>query len=787
MTGLKKTVYAGIALVCGVLLAAGCGKKGDPTVPVAPKLLPVSNIGAQLGEQGVALSWRPPTEYDTKKPLEPDDIRSFTIYRQLQLSAANSWQFSQSAEGWQEIGDTLPVKPYNGTLRAASNAASLRVHSPENLGVDAATFRYLRLKLWTKHCRTGYVTFITNADKTWDTRSDVSFEPAVHTSAASFQSAFGTIKTRAFPIEASPSATAAEYVIDMQSLPTWSGQIAQIGLAFETSITEGETAEIALESVELLPSLVERAAVYDAPPYLFADDEEGWSARGTTLFGAADGALYARGTAPMFLTSKPGQQLAAPNAQFVRLRILAEDGGEAYLVAHDSPLTSLAAETMSQERLANAARIPLAASPEWNTYDLDMRGVFAQSGDAAATTTETQSRVKVLTQLGLFFPKRHDGASRQIAIDFIDVAGSETQSASRTASLTQPALPALDTIAQHVHARQRTSDKVFDVAYDALPEVQAANANAPIKLAEISPKEVQQPDGSYAFTDTGALEVGEKDEKRTATLDEGARYAYQIEMTDRKKRKSTLATGTVVEIVKPLMPPRDLQAKPGDRTAELSWNPPLFAKDGKKARHIAEYRIFRADTAEKLPATPTVTPTVTPTEAQPAATPTVTPTITPKIGNLPATQIVALPVTQTNFIDQNLTNGQEYLYAIQAVAAASEPLTDTLSHSVSVTPLDAFAPTAPSGLVGVYLGKAVNLHWNQVQVSDFAGFHVYRSEQKESGFERLNDAPVLNATYEDATAQQNKRYYYRVTTIDDETPPNESEPAVTLVETYLLD
>jgi len=781
MTGLKKTVSAGMALACAFWLATGCGKKGDPTVPVAPKLLPVSNIGAQLSEQGVALSWRPPTEYDTKKPLEPDDIRSFTIYRQLQLSAANSWQFSQSAEGWQEIGDTLPVKPYNGTLRAASKATSLRIHSPENLGVDAATFRFLRLKLWTKNCRTGYVTFITNADKTWDTRSDVIFEPAVHTSAASFQSAFGTIKTRAFPLETSPSATAAEYVIDMQSLPTWSGQIAQIGFAFETAITDGETAEIAVESVELLPSLIQRASVYDAPPYLFASDEEGWIARGTTLFGAADGALYAQGTAPILLVSKPGQQLAAKDAQFVRLRLLTTDGGEAYLLAHGNPLTSLAAETISAERLTTAVRLLLTASPEWKTYDLDLQSVFAQYNEVGE---ETQRGLKAATQIGLFFPKRSDGASRQIAIDFIDVAGSDTQSAARTASLTQLSLPTLDTIAQHVQSQQRTRDSVFDVAYDKLPEVQAASSNAPIKLAVVSPKEVQQADGSYAFTDTGMLQIGENDDKRTATLDEGARYAYQIEMTDRKHRKSTLATGTVVEIVKPLTPPRDLQANPGDRTVELSWNPPLLTVDGQKARYIAEYRVFRAVAAENIPATPTATPTA----EKPQTMPTETPIATPTIGKFPATQIVALPVTQMSFIDQNLTNGQEYLYAIQAVASTtSSPSAPTLSHSISVTPLDTFAPDAPSGLVGVYLGKAVNLHWNQTQVSDFAGFNVYRSDKKDGEFIRLNAAPVLNATYEDATAQEKKRYYYRVTTIDDETPPNESQPAATLVETHLLD
>ncbi len=738
-------------MACGLLFAAGCGKKGDPSVPVVPQPLPVINVGAQLHDQGVTLSWTPPAEYDTKKALRPDDIRSFTIYRQLQTPAANSWQFSQSVEGWQEIGETLRVKPYNGTLRTESKDTFLRVHSPEKLALDAATLRYLRLKLWTKNCQEGYVTFITEADKNWDKNIDVMFQPAVHTSSVSFQKAFDTLKTRAFPIETQTSVSATEYLIDMQSLPAWKGKIEQIGLVFEKSGTEFENAEIALESMEFVPSLIERAAVYDAPPYLFLDDEEGWTARGTGLFGAADGALYAQGTAPILLISKPGQQLVAKDAQFVRIRMQTTYRGDAYLLLHENPLSSLAAETISPERLAGAIRIALTGSPEWATYQLDLQGVFQQSGDL---NTATQKKIKTATQIGLFFPQSADRASRQIAIDFIDVAGSEAQSASRLSALISSSLPTLGTIARHVQERQRTANMVFDVAYDKIPDVQAASSGAPIELAVLSPKEARQPDGSYAFTDTGTIEVGEKDDKKVANLEEGARYTYQIEMTDRKNRKSVLSTGITADMVKPLMPPRDLQAKPGDRTAELSWNPPLLTKGGQKARRIAEYRIFRTTTS----------------------------------GNYPTTPMIALQAGQTNFIDQNLTNGQQYFYAVQAVAStSSKPSAQDLSESVSVTPLDTVPPNAPTGLVGVYLGKAVNLHWNQTQTADFAGFNIYRSEQKDGGFERLNNAPVLNATYEDATAQEKKRYYYRVTTIDDETPPNESEPAVTLVETYLLD
>ncbi len=71
---------------------------------------------------------------------------------------------------------------------------------------------------------------------------------------------------------------------------------------------------------------------------------------------------------------------------------------------------------------------------------------------------------------------------------------------------------------------------------------------------------------------------------------------------------------------------------------------------------------------------------------------------------------------------------------------------------------------------------------------DFGGFYLYRAETAEGGFTKITREPVLTASYHDETVEPRKRYYYRITAIDDETPPNESNPSdVAVVDTFPLD
>jgi hypothetical protein len=62
-----------------VLLFLGCGKKGDPRAPelVTPRV--VENLTATSVPNGVALTWRRPTQYVDGRELK--DLMGFVIFR----------------------------------------------------------------------------------------------------------------------------------------------------------------------------------------------------------------------------------------------------------------------------------------------------------------------------------------------------------------------------------------------------------------------------------------------------------------------------------------------------------------------------------------------------------------------------------------------------------------------------------------------------------------------------------------------------------------------------------
>jgi hypothetical protein len=62
-----------------VLLFSACGKKGDPRAPelATPKV--IENLRASSVPDGVALTWRRPTEYVDGSELK--DLTAFVIYR----------------------------------------------------------------------------------------------------------------------------------------------------------------------------------------------------------------------------------------------------------------------------------------------------------------------------------------------------------------------------------------------------------------------------------------------------------------------------------------------------------------------------------------------------------------------------------------------------------------------------------------------------------------------------------------------------------------------------------
>lgn len=61
------------------ILAAGCGKKGDPRAPELAMPQPIKNLTAKTDRSGIVLTWSRPTEYVDGTKLT--DLTGFVIFR----------------------------------------------------------------------------------------------------------------------------------------------------------------------------------------------------------------------------------------------------------------------------------------------------------------------------------------------------------------------------------------------------------------------------------------------------------------------------------------------------------------------------------------------------------------------------------------------------------------------------------------------------------------------------------------------------------------------------------
>ena len=132
-----------------------------------------------------------------------------------------------------------------------------------------------------------------------------------------------------------------------------------------------------------------------------------------------------------------------------------------------------------------------------------------------------------------------------------------------------------------------------------------------------------------------------------------------------------------------------------------------------------------------------------------------------------ATQVNTSLLTDTTYTDTGLTNETTYYYRLTAVDTDSNE--SALSAQVSATPEDRIPPRVPIDLTAGEGDGEANLAWSANGESDLDGYYVYRATTPfdlPADATRLNDAPLPDAEYTDATVAEGKTYYYRVTAVD---------------------
>lgn len=141
-------------------------------------------------------------------------------------------------------------------------------------------------------------------------------------------------------------------------------------------------------------------------------------------------------------------------------------------------------------------------------------------------------------------------------------------------------------------------------------------------------------------------------------------------------------------------------------------------------------------------------------------------------------------LSNPSYPDGRIEFGVERCYAVRLVDIVdSMEVRSPASGIKCVTPVDTFAPTAPTGVTVIADVGAINLVWNENPEPDVVGYAVLRGAATGETLQRLSDDLVEETTYRDTMVQLGERYIYAVEAVDAAEPPNVSPASVPVVET----
>ncbi len=125
------------------------------------------------------------------------------------------------------------------------------------------------------------------------------------------------------------------------------------------------------------------------------------------------------------------------------------------------------------------------------------------------------------------------------------------------------------------------------------------------------------------------------------------------------------------------------------------------------------------------------------------------------------------------FRDTQIQFGKTYVYTVRSVAQYPDVQVESLdSPFADVTPLDTFPPSAPQGLVAVFVPAQgaspafLDLSWSSSAENDIAGYNIYRSDQQGTAGEKHNPELLPSPAFRDMNAVPGHRYFYTVTAVD---------------------
>ena len=213
----------------------------------------------------------------------------------------------------------------------------------------------------------------------------------------------------------------------------------------------------------------------------------------------------------------------------------------------------------------------------------------------------------------------------------------------------------------------------------------------------------------------------------------GQVYKYKIRAVSKRGGVGPFSEVAVITPLLSLAPPRSVAAKSGDSRVGVTWKAVTKRMDGSRYEGFIGYNVYRGTTAGRYARRP----------------------------------LNKEPLRKTVFNDTAVQNDTTYYYMVRTVDSPALPWKESVdSGETSATPRDKTPPGRPGGITVVPGVGRVFLTWSESKEKDLAGYHIYRSVKRRSGYKRLTEKLKKRSTFSDETVKSGTTYYYAISAVD---------------------
>jgi hypothetical protein len=231
-----------------------------------------------------------------------------------------------------------------------------------------------------------------------------------------------------------------------------------------------------------------------------------------------------------------------------------------------------------------------------------------------------------------------------------------------------------------------------------------------------------------------------------------ARLRYAIRFVNASGQKAAFSNFFLLEPAARIAgAPTSLSATVTQEAMKLDWDAPTANVDGSTPVSLLGYNVYRSP-SEKVP------------------------------GKL----LNKTPIADTKFDDEFFEFDKPLFYFVRAVSVGTggEPVESRESNIVQLTAKDTFPPTPPTAITLAATPTAISIFFATNPEKDVVGYRLYRSEDPaadKTKWQSLTPELLTTNTFQDATVQSGKTYYFYLTATDK--AGNVSEPSEVVSET----